>query len=81
MPFIALARHGQQMPPEWLDAAATTRWLSQNAPTAMLRHNGGFLLQLKACDPWAAVEEAGDLIGFGFRSVPHRAKDNRAATL
>ena len=62
VPFIALARYGQQMPPEWLDTAATTRWLSQNAPTAMLRHNGGFLLQLKAHDPWAAVEEAGDLI-------------------
>lgn len=62
VPFVALARHSQQMPPEWLDAAATTRWLSQNSPTTMLRHNGGFLLELKAHDPWAAVEEVGDLI-------------------
>ena len=62
VPFVALEQHGQQMPAEWLDAAATTRWLSQNAPAATLRHNGGFLLQITARDPWAAVEEAGDLV-------------------
>ena len=62
VPFIALEQHGQQMPTEWLDAAAATRWLSENAATPMLRHNGGFLLQIEARDPWAAVEEAGDLI-------------------
>ena len=62
VPFIALARYSQQMPPEWLDTAATTRWLSQNAPTAKLRHNGGFLIQIDAYDQWAAIEEAGDLV-------------------
>lgn len=62
VPFIALARHSQQMPPQWLDAAATTRWLSKNSPAVKLRHNGGFLLRIKAYDRWAAVEEAGDLI-------------------
>jgi len=62
VPFIALARHSQQMPPEWLDAGATTQWLAQNSPTVRLRHNGGFLLQINAHDQWAAAEEAGDLI-------------------
>ncbi len=62
VPFVALARHSQQMPPKWLDAASTTRWLSQNSPTTILRHNGSFLLQITAYDRWAAVEEAGDLI-------------------
>ena len=62
VPFAALEKHGQEMPPEWLDAAAATEWLSRHAPTPMLRHNGGFLLQIEARDPWAAAEEAGDLV-------------------
>ena len=62
VPFVALARHGQQMPPEWLDAAATTRWLSRNSPTKKLRHDGGFLIKIVAYDRWAAVEEASDLV-------------------
>ena len=62
VPFAALERHSQQMPPEWLDAATATQWLSRNAPKPMLRHNGGFLLRIEARDPWAAAEEAGDLI-------------------
>lgn len=62
VPFAALERHGQQMPTEWLDATAATRWLTQNASAAALRHNGGFLLRIDARDPWGAVEEAGDLI-------------------
>ena len=62
VPFAALERHGQQMPTEWLDATAATRWLEQNASVVAVRHNGGFLLRIDARDPWGAVEEAGDLI-------------------
>ena len=62
VPFVALERHGQQMPTEWLDATAATRWLVQHTSAAALRHDGGLLLRIDARDPWGAVEEAGDLI-------------------
>ena len=62
VPFIALERHAQQMPPEWLDPAEATRWMSQHAPQALVRHNGGLLLSVDARDRWSAVEEASDLI-------------------
>lgn len=62
VPFTALQQHGQRMPPEWLSAVAATRWLSHHAPAVTLRHDGGFLLRIRARDRWAAVEEAGDLV-------------------
>lgn len=62
VPFIALERHAQQMPAEWLDPAKAMGWMSQNAPEALVRHNGGLLLAVGARDRWSAVEEAGDLI-------------------
>ena len=63
VPFTALEQHGQHMPPEWLEPAKATEWMSLNAPEATVRHNGGFRLKIKARDAWAAVEEASDLIG------------------
>ena len=62
VPFIALEQHGQQMPPEWLEPAEATKWMSQHTPEANVRHNGGLLVSVDARDPWSAVEEAGDLI-------------------
>lgn len=62
VPFAALERHEQQMPPEWLDAAGATGWMVRHAPDALLRHSGGLLLEVRARDQWSAVEEAGDLV-------------------
>ena len=62
VPFLALARHQQQMPPEWLDPAPASEWIRENAPGVSVRHNGGFAITLAALDPWAAVEVASDLV-------------------
>ncbi len=62
VPLIAIERHEQRMPPEWLDPTEATEWLSREAPEALVRHNGGLLLEVEARDRWSAVEEAGDLI-------------------
>lgn len=62
VPFLALARHGQVMPAEWLDPQPARVWLSANAPGVSVRHNGGFAITTSTLDPWAAVEEASDVI-------------------
>ena len=62
VPFDAIERHEQQMPEEWLEPQAATEWMRREAPQAAVRQNGGFLLDIKALDPRAAVEQARDLI-------------------
>lgn len=62
VPFDAIERHEQWMPEEWLEPQAATEWMRREAPQAAARHNGGFLLDIEAPDPWAAVEQANDLI-------------------
>lgn len=62
VPFTALERHEQEMPSEWLDPAEATEWMSRNAPEALIRHNGGLLMDVEAHDRWSAVEDAADMI-------------------
>lgn len=62
VPFVALERHEQRMPQEWLELAEATAWMLRHTPQTQVRHNGGLLLQVEARDRWSAVEEAGDLI-------------------
>ena len=62
VPFIALERHDQRMPPEWLEPEEATAWMSRQVPEALVRHNGGLLIEVEARDRWSAVEEAGDLV-------------------
>jgi hypothetical protein len=63
VPFMALAKHKQEMPVEWLEPEPASAWLLQHAPDASVRHNGGFLIHIDTLDPWAAVEIASDHIG------------------
>ena len=62
VPFVALERHEQLMPSEWLDPEQVTTWLSKQAPEASVRQAGGLLLEVEAHDRWSAVEQVGDLI-------------------
>ena len=62
VPFDAIERHGQRMPEEWLEPQAATEWMRREVPWTAERQNGGFLLGIKAPDPWAAVEQANDSI-------------------
>ncbi len=62
IPFSSIERHDQRMPPQWLERAQVNDWLQHNAPHASIRQNGGFLLELEALDPWAAVEVASDAV-------------------
>ena len=50
------------MPSEWLQPQAASAWLQEHAPEVSVRHNGGFLVEVDARDPWAAVEVASDKI-------------------
>lgn len=60
VPLKSINQHQQKMPKEWLDQAATTKWISENLGKAAPRKrtSGGFLLEICALDPWAAVELA-----------------------
>jgi hypothetical protein len=60
VPFVALAKHRQSMPPEWLEPPQARAWLQKEAPDHPIRHNGGFLIRATARDPWGAVEIASD---------------------
>ena len=62
VPFRVLGQHEQTMPREWLDPGSANLWLAEHAKGIQVRHNGGFVLTANALDPWAAVEEVGDLI-------------------
>lgn len=62
VPFDAIERREQRMPEEWLEPQAATEWMRREAPQAAARQTGGFLLDIEAPDPWAAVEQANDLI-------------------
>jgi len=62
VPFLSLARHKQTMPNEWLEPQQASTWLLDHAPDVSIRHNGGFVIEVTALDPWAAVEVAGDEI-------------------
>ena len=62
VPFRRLGRHGQRMPPEWLDPRSAREWLAEHVKGLQVRHHGGFILKVSARDPWAAVEQASDLI-------------------
>ena len=50
----------QRMPSEWLDPASAANWLEENRNSDVERHNGGFLIDATARDPWAAVEIVSD---------------------
>lgn len=62
VPLSAIERHDQQMPAEWLEPTDATGWLRDNAPHASVRQSGGFLVDIEALDPWAAVEVASDAV-------------------
>ncbi len=62
IPFGSIERHEQTMPPEWLEPADVTVWLDENAPHASIRQAGGFVVDIEALDPWAAVEVASDAV-------------------
>ena len=62
VPFSEIEHHGQDMPDQWLESAATAEWMKNNVPTVAERYREGFLLEVEALDPWAAVEQANDLI-------------------
>ena len=62
VPFDAIDRQEQRMPEEWLEPQAATEWMRREVPRTAARQNGGFLLDIKAPDPWAAVEQANDSI-------------------
>ncbi len=62
IPFSSIERHDQVMPDEWMEADQVNDWLQHNAPHASVRQTGGFLLGLRALDPWAAVEVASDAV-------------------
>lgn len=70
VPFSAINKHQQKMPEEWHDQADAAKWISQNVDKKTVelqrksrerqRLSGGFLLEIDALDPWAAVESAND---------------------
>lgn len=62
VPVMALPRHNQRMPASWLEPAAARDWLADNKPGVRVRHNGAFLHEVEARDPWAAVEQVSDLV-------------------
>jgi hypothetical protein len=47
-------------PPEWRDARQASAWLGENGFSRKRQH-GGLLLSLRACDPFAAAEQAADV--------------------
>ena len=62
VPFRRLARHEQAMPSEWLNPKAARLWLAQHVGGFEERHQGGFVLTIRVRDPWAAVDQAGDIL-------------------
>ena len=60
VPVLSLGRYEQEMPVEWLNASETANWLVERGHSGVERHNGGFLLDAHALDPWSAVEIVSD---------------------
>lgn len=64
VPFVAVpAMEGnRESAPGWIPPSAVAAWLTKAEVTTPTRHNGGFVYEVRAHDPYAAVESVSEIV-------------------